>query len=81
MMARRRNSGNLFVGLVVGGLILIGALLFLRDRGLLHLPQSQPKAPAQRAEDLSKKYPGAEVFSGPETILNPDKKKVNPSQP
>jgi hypothetical protein len=80
-MARRRTSGNLFVGLVVGGLILIGGLLFLRDRGLLRLPQSQPKAPAQRAEDLSKKYPGAEVFSGPETILNPDKKKVNPSRP
>ena len=81
MMARRRNSGNLFVGLVVGGLILIGALLFLRDRGLLHLPQSQPKDPAQRAEDLSKKYPGAEVFSGPETTPQKDKKKVNPSRP
>ena len=80
-MARRRNSGNLFVGLVVGGLILIGVLLFLRDRGLLRLPQSQPKALAQRAEDLSRKYPGAEVFSGPETIPTPDKKKVNPSRP
>ena len=80
-MARRRNSGNLFVGLVVVGLILIGVLLFLRDRGLLRLPQSQPKAPAQRAEDLSRKYPGAEVFSGPETIPTPDKKKVNPSRP
>ena len=68
-MARRRTSGNLFVGLVVGALILIGALLFLRDRGLLHLPQATPKPPAQRAEDLAKKYPGAEVFSGPELSL------------
>ena len=81
MMARRRNSGNLFVGLVVGGLILIGALLFLRDRGLLRLPQSQPKAPAQRAQYLSKKYPGAEVFSGPEIIPPQDKKKVTPPHP
>ncbi len=76
MKARHRKSGNLFVGIVVGGLILVGCLLYLRDHGLLHLPQPQPKPPAQRAEDLAKKYPGAEVFSGPEATPLPDKKKV-----
>lgn len=81
MMAKRRNSGNSFTWVVVGGMVLAGLLLYLRDRGLLHLPQPQSKPASQRAADLSKKYPGAEVFTGPETTPIPDKKKVNPRQP
>ena len=38
-MARRSKSGNLFVGLVAMALVLIGVALYLRDRGLLRLPQ------------------------------------------
>ena len=76
-MARRSSSGNLFVGCVAGGLVLIGITLYLRDRGLLRLPEPTPKAPAQRAEDLAKKYPDAEVFAAPEV----DKKKVKPQHP
>jgi hypothetical protein len=76
-MARRSSSGNLFVGCVAGGLVLIGIALYLRDRGLLRLPEPTPKAPAQRAEDLAKKYPDAEVFSAPEV----DKKKVKSQRP
>ena len=76
-MARRSSSGNLFVGCVAGGLVLIGIALYLRDRGLLRLPEPTQKAPAQRAEDLAKKYPDAEVFSAPEV----DKKKVKPQHP
>ncbi|NBS06254.1 MAG: hypothetical protein EBQ51_03060 [Verrucomicrobia bacterium] len=74
-MARRSPSGNLYVGLVAGCLILVGAALYLRDRGMLRLPQPAQKAPAQRAEDLAKKYPGAEVFSSPESTPPLDKKK------
>ncbi|NDB94722.1 MAG: hypothetical protein EBZ78_00935 [Verrucomicrobia bacterium] len=80
-MARRQKSGNLFIGLVVSGLILVGTALYLRDRGMLHLPQPQPKPPAQRAEDLAKKYPSAEVFSGPESNPEADKKKVKSPRP
>jgi len=76
-MARRSSSGNLFVGCVAGGLVLIGIALYLRDRGLLRLPEPTQKAPAQRAEDLAKKYPDAEVFSAPEV----DKKKVKSQRP
>jgi len=76
-MARRSSSGNLFVGCVAGGLVLIGIALYLRDRGLLRLPEPNTKAPAQRAEDLAKKYPDAEVFSAPEV----DKKKVKSQRP
>ena len=76
-MARRSSSGNLFVGCVAGALVLIGIALYLRDRGLLRLPEPTPKAPAQRAEDLAKKYPDAEVFTAPEV----DKKKVKPQRP
>jgi len=76
-MARRSRSGNLFVGCVAGALVLVGIALYLRDRGLLRLPEPTPKAPAQRAEDLAKKYPDAEVFSAPEV----DKKKVNSQRP
>ena len=75
--ARRSSSGNLFVGCVAGVLVLIGIALYLRDRGLLRLPEPTPKAPAQRAEDLAKKYPDAEVFSAPEV----DKKKVKSQHP
>ncbi|NCW27540.1 MAG: hypothetical protein EBV83_04485, partial [Verrucomicrobia bacterium] len=71
-MARRRKAGDSFVWIIGTALILVGGLLYLRDRGLLHWPQSQPKPADQRARDLVKKYPDAEVFSGPET----DKKKV-----
>ncbi|NDC80423.1 MAG: hypothetical protein EB090_04025 [Verrucomicrobia bacterium] len=70
-MARRSRSGDLFVWFVAVGLVAVGGLLFLRDRGLLRWPQAQPKPADQRARDLVKKYPDAEVFSGPET----DKKK------
>ena len=76
-MARRSSSGNLFVGCVAGALVLIGIALYLRDRGLLRLPEPTPQAPAQRAEDLAKKYPDAEVFSAPEV----DKKKVKSQRP
>lgn len=76
-MARRKRSGDSFVWLVVLGLVSVGGLLYLRDRGLLRWPQTQPKPADQRAKDLVKKYPDAEVFSGPET----DKKKVSPRQP
>jgi hypothetical protein len=76
-MARRSSSGNLFVGCVAGALVLIGIALYLRDRGLLRLPEPTPQAPAQRAEDLAKKYPDAEVFSAPEV----DKKKVKSPRP
>ena len=70
-MARRNRSGDLFVWLVALVLVGVGGLLFLRDRGLLRWPQAQPKPADQRARDLVKKYPDAEVFSGPEA----DKKK------
>ncbi len=76
-MARSKRSGDRFVWLVVMGLMGVGGVLYLRDRGLLHWPQAQPKPADQRARDLVKKYPNAEVFSGPET----DKKKVSPRQP
>lgn len=76
-MAKRSSSGNLFVGGVAGVLLLIGLALYLRDRGLFRLPQPIPPAPAQRAEDLAKKYPDAEVFSTPVV----DKKKVKSSRP
>ncbi len=76
-MARRRKAGDRFVWVTVMALILVGGLLYLRDRGLLRWPQAQPKPADQRARDLVKKYPDAEVFSGPET----DKKKVSPRQP
>lgn len=76
-MARRTKTGDRFVGLTVAALIVVGGLLYLRDRGLLRWPQAQPKPADQRARDLVKKYPDAEVFSGPEA----DKKKVNPSHP
>ena len=76
-MARRSSSGNLLVGCVAGVLVLIGIALYLRDHGLLRLPEPTPKAPAQRAEDLAKKYPDAEVFSAPEV----DKKKVKSQRP
>ena len=74
-MARRSPSGNLFVGLVAGVLILVGVALYLRDRCLLQLPQPTQPAPAQRAEDLAKKYPDAEVFTTPKTATPEDKKK------
>jgi hypothetical protein len=80
-MARRSKSGNLFVGLVAGALVLVGAALYLRDRGFLHLPQPTLKAPAQRAEDLAKKYPSAEVFSSPESTPPVDKQKVKTLHP
>ena len=80
-MARRSKSGNLFVGLVAMALVLIGVALYLRDRGLLRLPQPTTPAPAQRAEDLAKKYPDAEVFATHQATPAPDKKKVNPSRP
>jgi hypothetical protein len=80
-MARRSKSGNLFVGLVAGSLVLVGAALYLRDRGFLRLPQPAQKAPAQRAEDLAKKYPSAEVFSPPESTPPVDKKKVKTLHP
>ena len=70
-MSRRNKSGDLFVWFVVLALVGVGGLLFLRDRGLLRWPQAQPKPADQRARDLVKKYPDAEVFSGPEA----DKKK------
>ena len=73
-MARRSPSGNLFVGLVAGVLILVGVALYLRDRGLLQLPQPTQPAPAQRAEDLAKKYPEAEAFATPKTAAPADKK-------
>jgi len=76
-MASRRKAGDRFVWIIGTALILVGGLLYLRDRGLLRWPQSQPKPADQRARDLVKKYPDAEVFSGPEI----DKKKVNPRQP
>jgi len=76
-MARRKKSGDSFVWITVATLMAVGGLLYLRDRGLLHWPQTQPKPADQRARDLVKKYPDAEVFSGPET----DKKKVSPRQP
>lgn len=76
-MARKKSSGDFFVWLVVLGLVGVGGLLYLRDRGLLQWPQPQPKPANQRARDLVRKYPDAEVFSGPET----DKKKVTPRQP
>jgi len=60
---------------------LVGAALYLRDRGFLHLPQPTLKAPAQRAEDLAKKYPSAEVFSTPESTPPVDKKKVKTLHP
>lgn len=81
MMARRSKSADRFVWLVVGALILVGTLLYLRDHGLLRWPQSQPKSPDQRASDLAKKYPNAEVFSGPDKTATTDKKKVSPRQP
>ncbi len=77
LMARRTSTGNLFVGCVAGALVLIGVALYLRDRGLFKLPEPLPKAPAQRAEDLAKKYPDAEVFSAPAV----DKKKVKSPRP
>ena len=79
-MARRRHTGDRFVWMIVGALVLVGGLLYLRDHGLLRWPQAQPKPTAQRAQDLVKKYPDAEVFSGPETTPSPDKKKVSPRQ-
>ena len=73
-MAKRGKSRDILVWTVVGGLVLVGAGLYLRDRGLLRLPKPQPIAPEQRAKDLARKYPDAEVFSGPEA----DKKKGTP---
>lgn len=70
-MAKRGKSRDTLVWTVVGGLLLVGVGLYLRDRGLLKLPEPKPVAPAERAKDLVKKYPDAEVFSGPEA----DKKK------
>ena len=70
-MAKRGKSRDTLVWTVVSGLILVGVGLYLRDRGLLRLPKPKPVAPAERAKDLAKKYPDAEVFSGPEA----DKKK------
>jgi len=70
-MARRGPSRDLLVWTVATSLVLVGVGLYLRDRGLLKLPEPKPVAPAARARDLVKKYPDAEVFSGPET----DKKK------
>ncbi len=70
-MAKRGKSRDALVWTVVGGLVLVGIGLYLRDRGLLKLPEPKPVAPAERAKDLVKKYPDAEVFSGPEA----DKKK------
>ena len=80
-MARRKSSGDSFVWMIVGALTLVGGLLYLRDHGLLRWPQVQPKPPAQRARDLVKKYPDAEVFSGPEATPSTDKKKVSSRQP
>ncbi|NBQ64591.1 MAG: hypothetical protein EBS49_03865 [Verrucomicrobia bacterium] len=73
-MAKRGKSRDTLVWTVVSGLVLVGIGLYLRDRGLLRLPEPKPVAPAERAKDLLKKYPDAEVFSGPEA----DKKKVTP---
>jgi len=70
-MAKRDKSRDTLVWTVVAGLVLVGVGLYLRDRGLLKLPEPKPVAPAERAKDLAKKYPDAEVFSGPEA----DKKK------
>ena len=70
-MAKRGKSRDPLVWTVVAGLVLVGAGLYLRDRGLLKLPAPKPVAPSERAKDLAKKYPDAEVFSGPEA----DKKK------
>ena len=70
-MAKRGKSRDPLVWTVVSGLVLVGIGLYLRDRGLLKLPEPKPVAPAERAKDLAKKYPDAEVFSGPEA----DKKK------
>ncbi len=70
-MAKRGKSRDPLVWTVVAGLVLVGVGLYLRDRGLLKLPEPKPVAPAERAKDLVKKYPDAEVFSGPEA----DKKK------
>ena len=70
-MAKRGKSRDTLVWTVVAGLVLVGVGLYLRDRGLLPLPEPKPVAPAERAKDLVKKYPDAEVFSGPEA----DKKK------
>lgn len=70
-MAKRGKSRDTLVWTVVSGLVLVGVGLYLRDRGLLKLPEPKPIAPAERAKDLVKKYPDAEVFSGPEA----DKKK------
>jgi len=70
-MAKRGKSRDTLVWTVVSGLVLVGIALYLRDRGLLRLPEPRPVAPAERAKDLARKYPDAEVFSGPET----DKKK------
>jgi hypothetical protein len=70
-MAKRGQSRDTLVWTVVAGLVLVGVGLYLRDRGLLKLPEPKPVAPAERAKDLVKKYPDAEVFSGPEA----DKKK------
>ena len=70
-MAKRAKSRDTLVWTVVAGLVLVGVGLYLRDRGLLKLPEPKPVAPAERAKDLAKKYPDAEVFSGPEA----DKKK------
>ncbi len=66
-MAKRGKSRDTLVWTVVFGLVLVGVGLYLRDRGLLKLPEPKPVAPAVRAKDLAKKYPEAEVFSGPET--------------
>jgi hypothetical protein len=73
-MAKRGKSRDTLVWTVVFGLVLVGVGLYLRDRGLLKLPEPKPVAPAERAKDLVKKYPDAEVFSGPEA----DKKKGTP---
>ena len=80
-MVRRKKSVDSFTWTIVGALTLVGGLLYLRDHGILRWPQTQPKPPAQRARDLVKKYPDAEVFSGPEATSDTDKKKVNPRQP